>query len=343
MQTASADSFREWGAMARAYDSPLYAELCAGIAADKDLLALAKLCSPDQPAPNMLMGASHYLLMRTPGAPLRRYYVNLTDIPLPPNEAFPLFRTFCLERRDDIAAMLQSRRTQTNAVRRCTFLLPAFQLAARMFNQRPFGLIEIGCSAGLLLGWDRYGYRYDDVQVGNGQSTVQLRTTRRGARAMPLGDGIPQVQGRVGIDINPIDLTDPDEADWIDALIWPELAERRALLQNAVEMLQAYPVELVQGDGIAQVGKLAARFERDVPLVVFHSIALYQVSAEKRQEFLINVGEIARVREVVCISAEWIRPAPTPELHIHSWQSDQTTTTKLANMDAHGRWIEWLP
>ncbi len=345
MISASADSFREWGAMAHAYDSPLYSVLVTSIAEDSDLLALAAHTAPGQPAPNMIMGASHFLLMNQPAAPLRRFYMNLTENPLPPEGAAPAFREFCLDNREAIIEILQTRRTQTNATRRCTFLLPAFQKAANYFGGRPFAQLEIGCSAGLLLNWDRFGYRYaspqGDKRLGNLDSPVQLKTELRGDGRPGLGE-IPIITERIGVDINPIDVTDRDEANWLDALIWPELVERRALLQAAIETMQEHPVELVAADGIAGLAELAARFPTDVPLLVFHSVALYQVSAELRQQFLVNLGQLAQEREVVCVSAEWLKPAPTPQLHIHSWQDGQRTTTQLANMDAHGRWLEWL-
>ena len=59
-----------------------------------------------------------------------------------------------------IAAVARTRRTQTNEAGRCAPLLAAL---ARIAG--PVALIELGASAGLCLGVDRYSYRFDDAPL----------------------------------------------------------------------------------------------------------------------------------------------------------------------------------
>jgi hypothetical protein len=61
------------------------------------------------------------------------------------------FRSWFLERRDEVAAVMLARRTQTNEPARCATLLPL--LAAL---PQPLALIEVGAAAGLCLLVDRY-------------------------------------------------------------------------------------------------------------------------------------------------------------------------------------------
>ena len=39
---------------------------------------------------------------------------------------------------------------------------------------------------------------------------------------------LPEVVWRAGIDLNPLDAADPADVAWLEALIWPEQAHRRA-------------------------------------------------------------------------------------------------------------------
>ena len=66
---------------------------------------------------------------------------------MPPGAAFPEFRRFCLACRDELAALTGSRPVQGNEVRRCSYLLPAVTLAARLAAPAPLALTEAGASA----------------------------------------------------------------------------------------------------------------------------------------------------------------------------------------------------
>jgi hypothetical protein len=48
---------------------------------------------------------------------------------------------------------------------------------------------------------------------------------------------LPQVVGRAGLDLNPIEVTDPVDLAWLDTLIWPERTHRRARLRAAAAVL----------------------------------------------------------------------------------------------------------
>ena len=63
---------------------------------------------------------------------------------MPEFDPYPIFRDFCIDHRDEIEAIISTRRVQTNEVRRCAALLPAFTLVARAQPAQPLALIEIG-------------------------------------------------------------------------------------------------------------------------------------------------------------------------------------------------------
>lgn len=82
--------------------SPLYYQLCQGIAADEDLLAMAYNAKRGQPRPNLFLAAVQRLLMDELHHPLAAFYPHISSGsapvggPVPENPA-PAFRAFCLE------------------------------------------------------------------------------------------------------------------------------------------------------------------------------------------------------------------------------------------------------
>ena len=85
---------------------------------------------------------------------------------------------------------------------------------------------------------------------------------------------LPDVVWRGGVDLNPIDVTDIDGLNWLEALVWPEHDERRDRLRAAARIVAQDPPLLVAGDLNAEVANLAAQAPDDATLVVFHSAVL---------------------------------------------------------------------
>ncbi len=79
-------------------------------------------------------------------------------------DAWEAFRGVVRERADEIRPAL-GRQVQTNEVRRSAALLVGFLHVARAVAM-PLRLLEIGCSAGLNLRWDRYGYEFVACEAG---------------------------------------------------------------------------------------------------------------------------------------------------------------------------------
>ena len=99
--------------------------------------------------------------------------------PLGPSE----FLAWTLDRRNDVAGIMSTRRTQTNEAGRLAVLMPL--LAA--FTQ-PVSLLEVGAAAGLCLYPDKWGYRYGDLHVGAGDAPLLVK----GDLVGQLGDLVAQ-------------------------------------------------------------------------------------------------------------------------------------------------------
>lgn len=340
MATAAADAVHQFEVYRRqvGHDSPLYGRLAHAVPNDAELLALSAQARRGQPLPLVLFGAVHYLLLGETAHPLSAWYPTVTGgAPPPPQDPFPEFRRFCLERRDELAAIISTRLTQTNEVGRCAVMLPGLALAVERGGGRPLTHIEVGCSAGLMLLWDRYYYDFGAAGTWGPDSMVRLECQVRSAGPLPLPPAA-KVADRMGVDLNPIDVTDPDQARWLAALVWPEHVARFRRLLAAVELARLDPPRLVAGDAIEAIGGLIAAAHPDTTVLVSHSMALNQFTRTAREE----LDEVLRQsgRPLLRLWMEWI-DTDLPRLALLDYHGGRVERLELADYQYHGRWIDW--
>lgn len=322
--------------------SPLYERLSLGIADDPELLAIAAQAKPGQPVPNLFLGAVHFLLLRGVQHPLATFYPSLSPAPSASADPYPSFRAFCLEHREDILELISNRLVQTNEVRRCGCLLPAFTHVAPQAGGRPWAMVEIGASAGLNLLWDRYGYDYGiGRRYGNPRSPVQIVCGLRGDRHLPLTAVWPVVAMRVGLDLNPIDVRDPDAALWLRALVWPDEVGRAELLQQAVQVAQQDPPRLLAGDALDILPEVLATIPPDQAVCVFHTHTINQFPPEARARLSTLLAKHAFGRKLYRVAIEWLGETH-PRLELILYEDGVKTEHLLAYCGSHGEWLEWL-
>jgi hypothetical protein len=235
--------------------SPAYERLAFAVASDSDVVALLDMLPPGRRQPNLL-----FAVVRLLGGP-----VHDTDA----------FRRFVRKNWPAIDVELRARATQTNEAGRCAVLLPV--LAAL---PQPIALLEVGASAGFCLYPDRYAYSYGTQKIGAGELVLDCTAT-----GMTPPSRLPEVVWRAGLDLNPLDVTQPADLAWLDALIWPEHDHRRARLHAAAAIAAANPPLLVRGDLVDDLPALTARAPSGATLVVFHTSVLYQVPPARRTTF----------------------------------------------------------
>ncbi|WP_354179392.1 DUF2332 domain-containing protein [Arthrobacter sp. UYP6] len=211
----------------------------------------------------------------------------------------------------DVLPAVMVRSTQTNEAARCAVLLPVL---SRL--EGPLSLIEAGASAGLCLYPDRYSYRYDvggraaALDPDTGPSSVVIPCRIDGA-ALPTQ--LPDVVWRAGADLFPLDVTDQEQMEWLDALVWPEHEERRRRLHGAARIAAAEPAHLVRGDLITTIPELIDQAPDGSTVVVFHSAVLVYLQPEDRQRLVELMRAFPRV---VWISNEGagVLPAVTDQV-----------------------------
>ena len=338
-----AKRFRDFGRLECHGSSPLYERLSLGVAADAELLELARHARTGQPVPNLFFGAVHFLLLEGAGHPLAGFYGSLGGGWDEKADPYPTFRAFCLENSQEIARLIASRMVQTNAVRRCAALAPVFAYVSRLCGATPLALVEVGASAGLNLLWDRYGYDYGEGRrCGDASSPVQLPCAVRGSLLPPAPDVLPRVGYRVGIDLQPVDLMDPQGTTWLRALVWPEHRLRREILGYAIEIAREEPPTVIAGDAVEVLPGLLEDIPWDHHLCVYHSHTLNQFPLESRGAFDSLVERWGRIRDLDLVSMELGQGVGHSVVELTSYQGGVKTVRLLAECDTHGAWVRWL-
>ncbi|KAA2264080.1 DUF2332 domain-containing protein [Solihabitans fulvus] len=346
--------------------SPLYEHLALHIAEDPEVAGLLTSAQPGFAMPTLLLAVAHRLVQAEPVHPLADYYPTLSGSFGVDGRTWPLFREFLLERADKARALVAARTTQTNEVRRAALLYPAVALAAKQ-ARGPVALLEVGCSAGLLLGLDRYGYRYQTEQAG--QLAAGPTKTALGLHcALELAPGaelpvVPKkltVAARIGLDRAPVDAQDEDELAWLEACVWADQPERARLLRLAATVQRKDQPRLVAGDAVDDLAGAAALAEDDLPLVVITSHVLSYLSRERRAEFLVALGELAARRPLWWVSVDGYSATLEPllpgrddltevagrpafgVLGLTHWSKGAPVARALARTGLHGQRLEWL-
>ena len=333
--------------------SPLYDQLCAGLASRDEVLGLLFEAPPAQRRPNLLLAAVHYLLLAGTSHPLADHYPSLGGDKTPDARVVDVFADFCAQHRDAVVELLRTRATQTNEVGRSAMLMAALN---QIETRAPIGLVDIGASAGLNLLCDRYRIAFGEHAVGPADARASIACDLvddvRPARlaSVPLA-------ARVGIDPAPLDASDPDDRRWLQACVWPEHHARRRLLDAALSVAAADPPEILRGDAFA-LPEALDRVPPGMHVCVFHSATLAYVPPDDRAEFSDLLEEIARSRPLSWISLEGPFLAPFDRLHGDAstpppegpymllghteWQEGRRYDRLLGRADPHGRWLQWL-
>ena len=334
--------------------APLYSALSAIAARDPQVAVILRRAPAPERVPVLFFAAVHALLLGEPEAELAQWYRNLTAEPRTPSERSlgPVFRRFVTERHGDLEHLVATRTTQTNEVGRCSFLLPVLGLIASEVG--PVGHLDVGASGGLNLLLDRYEYHYrfdGSEQTVGGPSTVALASEVRGD--MPVPNDLPEVTSRCGVDRRPIDVTDPVEALWLEACVWPDQADRFHRLVAAIELAREHPPELLAGDAVSSLRPAIERVGASAHPVVTNSWVLNYLTPAARIDYLAELDAIGAERDLSWVYAE--APALIPELpnepdpidphrtvlSMARWRNGERAITHLATCHPHGYWIHW--
>ena len=291
-------SFTRFAEIETKNNSSLYYFWCKKIIHDEEMLQLLIQIPESQPKPNLFFAAIQFLLMKYDD-PLKRYIPSFVLNPLPIEESYLALQKFVKKYEQALIQCFQTRRVQTNEVRRSAYLYPIFSDIAKR-AQKPLALIEIGTSAGLLLNVDKYCYEVKEgdsfIYYGHLESQVLLKSENIGNALTCYRDF--QVSDRYGIDLNVLQLQNRDDYMWLEALIWPEHKERRKLLHQASTIHSEVPKTLLEGDVLQLLPSIIQNISNAHQIVIFHTHVANQFSNELKEAFQQTLANIAKDKPI---------------------------------------------
>jgi hypothetical protein len=154
------------------------------------------------------------------------------------------------------------------------------------------------------------GISYDNGQsLGETSSPVQQSASVVGDRPLPAR-AMPDVVARIGIDADPLDVTDADDARWLRACLPPDEPERRARLDAELALAATIRPVLLRGDTVGLLPEAFARVHANALPVVTTTWALSGLPLERRLRFLHRLQDAAARRPVAWVSVEGVGVAP---------------------------------
>jgi hypothetical protein len=297
--------YRRFGQVDAAGTSPLYERVAVALSESGEALRAIQAAPARKRHPAVILAALHDLALAGRAPALAAAYAAADG-----DAAAGAAIDTLLRMTDSVVAIAVRRRMRAGETGRCGVLYPAIAEAAGRAGADTIGLIDVGCSAGLNLNVDRVGITYSNGQtLGDPSSPVQLPASVVGGRPVPART-MPGVVARVGVDLDPVDVTDADDARWLRACLWPDQPERAARLEAEIALAASAPPLLLRGDAVEVLPDAFARVPADALPVVTTTWALSRFPLERRLRFLHRLGEAAAGRPVAWVSAEGVGVAP---------------------------------
>lgn len=344
-----ADLWHDYAETGPGEDAPTYRALAHLVAADAALLDVVRACPVETHHPNHLLAAVRFLLLGGVRHPLGDAY-DARDC----DAAVAAFPSFVAEHRDAIIDILQTRRTQTNEVGRIAVIAPALADVRRRVG-RPLGLVDVGTSAGLNLLVDRADVDYGRFATETPGAELRLRC-EVGEAPPPFTMADLEIGWRIGLDRSPIHPENEADSRWLLACVWPDQSDRIERLALALSMARGHPVELVEGDAVADLRAALERIPAGLHATVLTSWVTFYLSKDQRRGFEEVLA--AAARPVTWVSLEHPRvvgdiPSPEPT------HGQAIAPSVIASVDhdgdggvvrrflgwahPHGRWLDWRP
>lgn len=252
------------------------------------------------------------------------------------------FRAALEAQRDFLGRFVREQAVQTNEVQRCYALLPAFLSLAREAAADTLDLVELGPSAGLNLLWDRYAYAYRAGRWGS--STLELRGVEYEPVPREVLVGRVGVRRRLGIDLNPVDVTTEHGARLLHAFLWPGRVERAQRLRAAIAIARGEPPTLARGDYVELLPSVLAERDDGALTVVFQTASTGYIGAERRGELRALLERAGRAGPLGWVSTRAVEELEEDrhdsyELEVALWPGGERRL--LLRCDFHGNWLRW--
>jgi hypothetical protein len=300
-----AQRYRHFGEVDAAGTSPLYESVAVALSESDAALRAIETVPARRRHPAVILAALHDLALAGRAPALATAYAAADR----EAAAVAAIETL-LSMPAAVAAIAVRRPVRANETGRGAVLYPAIAAAAHRAGADAIGLVDVGCSAGLNLTVDLAGITYSNGQaLGDPASAVQLPATIVGDRPVPER-ALPAVVARIGVDLEPLDVTDPDDARWLRACLYPDQAARAAQLDAELALAASAPPLLLAGDVLEVLPGALGRVPASAVPVVITTWALSRFPLEHRLRFLQCLDQAATGRPVAWVSVEGVGVAP---------------------------------
>lgn len=301
-----AQVYRRFGEADAAGTSPLYERVAVALSESDEALRAIETAPARKRHPTVILAALHDLALSGRAPALAAAYAAADG-----DAAADAAIGTLLRMTDAVVAVAARRKPRTYETGRCAVLYPAVAEAARRAGAHTVGLIDVGDAAGLNLHVDRVGITYSNGQtLGDPSSPVRLSSSIVGDRPVPTR-AMPEVVARIGVDPDPVDVTDADDTRWLRACLPPDQRDRMARLEAELAQAATDPPLLLRGDAVEVLPDAFAQVPPDALPVVTTTWALSRFPLETRLRFLHRLDEAAADRGAVAwVSAEGVGVAP---------------------------------
>jgi len=230
---------------------------------------------------------------------------------------------------------------QTNEVRRAAAMLTCAAIL-RKRHDLPLVVSELGASAGLNLGFDRFRMEVEGRAFGAPESGVLLQPDWNGD--VP-SEGPIEIIERAGVDLRPIDVRQPDQALRMLAYLWPDQPDRLARTRAAIALCDTMPDT---GDAAGWLQTRLAPQKPGMLHLVYHTIAWQYFPPETQgiaEEALAEAGARATPDAPLArMSMETDGLPGSAALTLQLWDGSAQSgaVIPVGRIDYHGRFLDIL-
>ncbi|WP_371168288.1 DUF2332 domain-containing protein [Aliiroseovarius sp. 2305UL8-7] len=222
---------------------------------------------------------------------------------------------------------------QTNEVRRAAVLIAAGHWLAGQYD-RPIQMFELGASAGLNLMWDQFALKLPTGTLGPTNPIITLDPDWSGD--LPSGP-TPTIIDRGGVDLKPVDVSNPDDALRLISYLWADQPERLARTRAVVAALDA---QVDAGDAAEWLEAKLASVSPDHLTLVYHTIAWQYFPHETQLRCTAAIKAAAHNGPIAHLAMEADKTEGRGAgLTLTLWPEGRKLT--LGRVDFHGRWVDW--
>lgn len=228
----------------------------------------------------------HYIALTDKNSELRKYFKTYGGIYN--RDSFQslqlLINKVLLDKKDELFDWLKNTKLQTNEVNRCAVIYPLL-LSLGLEN---ISLIELGCSAGLILLMDYYEYKYstskEDLILNKDKKTSITSYSNNYDELKLLLENSSKlnITQRIGLDLNPLDLNDMYNENLLKSSIWDDpIREQR--LSDSIDIFKEHNSQVIlksldYTNDLAN--DLSRSIEKNSDIVIYSSVSTYQINQE---------------------------------------------------------------